>query len=312
MHADGADCAVAALATSQHGAFGTRQAAERGVTKKERLVRVNRGQWLAPMRGVLVVAGSPDTWHQRLMIGVLASGGIASHRAAAALHALDGIAPGRLEVSVAAGRMPRVPGFVVHRVAPLAPVDLTVVDGIPTTNIARTLCDLGAVVNDEVVEQALDEALRRGFSLRWIEQTLDRLERPGPSGTASLPRVLGRPDRVGRLPDSKFERLIERLVVAGGLPQPVRQHPVYAPTDVLLGKIDIAWPDVMLGVEATSARWHEGPRRGRNDQVRDLRIRRRGWELLYPTWQDTIEPAEFTATALDIYRARLRARRMPS
>jgi hypothetical protein len=41
-------------------------------------------------------------------------------------------------------------------------------------------------------------------------------------------------------------------------------------------------------------------------------MRRRGWELLYPDWQDTVEPAEFVATTLDIYRQRLLARRPPS
>ena len=59
MRADGAERAVAALAASQHGAFGTDQAAEKGMTRKARRVRVERGQWLDAARGVLVIAGTP-------------------------------------------------------------------------------------------------------------------------------------------------------------------------------------------------------------------------------------------------------------
>jgi hypothetical protein len=304
----GAERAVAALATSQHGAFGTRQAAQRGVTRKVRKGRVQRGQWIEPIAGVVVVAGSPDTWRQRLTIAVLACGGVVSHRAAAALHGLDGFAESVVEVSVVRGRMPRLPGVFVHRVAFLDAQDVTVVDGIPVTNVARTVCDLGAVVSDDRVEQALDDALRREFSQRWIEETLARVERPGPSGTASLRRVLERPDRAGRLPDSKFERLVERLVTAAGLPPPVRQHQVFDECGELIGKIDLAWPDIKLGIEATSLRWHKGPRRGRGDQVRDLRLTAEGWAILYPQWQDTVEPDPFIESALKVYRRLARER----
>ena len=41
-------------------------------------------------------------------------------------------------------------------------------------------------------------------------------------------------------------------------------------------------------------------------------MRRRGWEPPDPEWQDTIEPAEFMITALDIYSQRRLARATPS
>ena len=101
----GAERAVAALAASQHGAFGNRQAAERGVTEKDRRVTRRDGDsGSIAERGVLVVAGTPDTWRQRLMIAVLAGGRrrvvIARPRR---LHQLDGFEAQRpLEVSVVA------------------------------------------------------------------------------------------------------------------------------------------------------------------------------------------------------------------
>jgi len=207
--------------------------------------------------------------------------------------------------------MPRLPGFQVHRVAALEADDLVTVDGIPATTIARTLCDLGAVVDDDLVEQALDDALRRKCSQRWIEQTLARLHRPGPSGTAALKRVLDRPDRVGRIADSSFERLIERVITGAGLPRPVRQHPVYNASGRLLGRIDIAWPDIKLGIEATSERWHGAPSQTRRDVVRDDAMTDEGWELLYPEWRDSVAPAQFVAATAETFWRR-QARERPS
>jgi hypothetical protein len=67
-----------------------------------------------------------------------------------------------VEVSVRRGRYPTVDGVLVHRAKRLDPCDVTEVDGIPVTSVARTLCDLGAVVPQDAVEAALDSALRRG------------------------------------------------------------------------------------------------------------------------------------------------------
>jgi hypothetical protein len=308
----GAGRAVTALAASQHGAFGIRQAAARGVTEKDRRVRVARGEWEMPLRGVLTIAGAPQTWSHRLMVATLYCSGAISHRAAAALEGLDGIAGEPLELTV--GRICRgeVPGFVVHHSRVLGPHDLRTVDGIPTTTVARTLCDLGAVVSDDVVEQALDDALRRGYSQRWIEETLARVDRPGKSGTASLRRVLSRPDRIGRTPDSRFERLIERVVVSAGLPRPVRQHPVHDAEGRLIGRIDIAWPDIKLGIEATSERWHGAASQQRRDAKRDDAIERAGWRLLYPEWRDAVAPAGFCAVVRETVLARQVLRQSPT
>jgi hypothetical protein len=170
--------------------------------------------------------------------------------------------------------------------------------------VARTLCDLGAVATDDRVEQALDDAIRRGFSRRWIDETLARVARPGPSGSGSLERVLSRPDRAGRLPDSMFERLVERVLRDGALPEPVRQHPVLDGDGRLIGRIDIAWPEARLGVEATSKTWHAGFSRVRRDKVRDRRVAGTGWQLIYPTWEDCLAPKPFIADTSRTYALR--------
>ena len=84
---------------------------------------------------------------------------MASHRAAARLHRLDGFDGEEvLEVSVPSKRRSGASGLVVHRVAALEPRTSSRVNGLPTTGLARTLVDLGSVCPAERVHQALDDA----------------------------------------------------------------------------------------------------------------------------------------------------------
>jgi hypothetical protein len=207
---------------------------------------------------------------------------------------MDGPWEGVVELTVLRNQRVRS-DWVVHRSDPLGKDDLIVIDGIQVTTLARTLCDLGAVVDDEHVEQALDDVLRRGISKQWITRTLDRVDRPGPSGTAALRRVLDRPERSGPIPDSMFERLIERACVEAGLPQPQRQIPVRDPSGSVVAAIDAGWPDQLVGSEAQSERWHGGPRGAQRDLDRHNLLTSLGWRMLYATWADVQDPRQYTA-----------------
>ena len=295
-----------AAASRRHGVTSRTEAADLGVTPGQVRSAVARGEWRRAQPGALVSTASPTTWFQLLAIAVVSTVGVASHRAAACLHALDGFAipfgavhlPGHMaapiEVTVLRPRRVDRPGWVVHQTHVLDDQDVTVVNGIRTTTIARTLADLGAVVEDDRVEQALDDALRRGVSPRWIERTLRRLERPGRSGTASLRRIISTADRGGPIPDSMFERLLERGTVDAGLPRPERQVRVVDLVGSTVGILDAAWPELMVGCEAQSDLWHSGPRRGRKDMERHNRLTALGWRMLYASWADASDPLQFT------------------
>jgi len=79
----------------------------------------------------------------------------------------------------------------VRSFADLDPCDMTSIDGIPTLSIARTLCELGRDVTADQLERALDDALRRGVSARWITSTLDRavLGRSGKKFVVGSPKL---------------------------------------------------------------------------------------------------------------------------
>jgi very-short-patch-repair endonuclease len=67
-------------------------------------------------------------------------------------------------------------------------------------------------------------------------------------------------------------------------PPAVCQHEVWIGEDRFF--IDFAYPDMQLGIEAHSLRWHMGRERWQRDLVRDRKLKRAGWTMLYYSWDD--------------------------
>ena len=283
--------ALCELASEQHGVFARQQASVIGYSRKQIDYLIGRDIVSPRRRGVLAFTAVPSSWRSDLMAAVLGGGGShASHRAAACLHGLDGFdEPQPVEVTVARGRYPVDDQVIVHRWTRPDRGDCTRVDGIPVESVASTLARLGAVVPVGRVEQALDDALRRGYSLQWIKQTAERLHRPGPTGTGPLLRLLSDPARQHSVPDSIFERMTARVLAAADLPPPSLQYPVRLHGD-RTARIDIAWPEVKWGIECHSRRYHFGPARSRADHDRDHQLAMAGWQVTYLTWHQLQDP----------------------
>ena len=282
---------LCSLASGQHGVFTRWQAVDLGVSRGMLDRLVQRGTLTRLHRGVLGFAGAPLTWRSRLMAATLLAGGShASHRAAACLHGLDGFTePQPIEVTVVRGRCPVRADVIVHRWTGPETNDYTKVDSIATSGVATTLARLGAVVPTLQVEQALDDALRRGHSLRWIRETAERLHRPGPTGTGVLLKLLRDPARQQPVAGSYFERITARLLSEAGLPPPALQHPVRLDNGRTI-RIDIAWPQVRWGIECHSRRYHSGPSRVAADHDRDHLLAAAGWHIAYLTWHQVHDP----------------------
>ena len=241
--------AVAELAASQHGCFTHQQAANNGIGRRRLDRAIADGLVVREYPRVLRFAGSPPTWRGRLWAAAHSSGGVASHRAAGRLLGHDGFEAAPLEITVARGRLPALPGVILHRwTNPQPDLDHVMVAGIPCTSVAATLSQLGMVLPRSEVERTLDEALRRGTSLRWVQQTVERLHRPGPSGTGTLIKLLADERRSGRLPDSWFERLVQRIVLSADIPRPELQHEVRVGPAARY-RLDMAWPELAVGLE---------------------------------------------------------------
>lgn len=285
MHCNDAYGAVAELGASQHGAFTRPQATRIGLSPRDIRRLLDLRLLVEPVPGVLVFAGAPATVKQELWIATHACGGgfIAGFDAAAWLHGIDGFdQPPLVELIGAPGRRHRgIDGVVLHS-GHVPKEDIVVIDGIPCTGLARTVCDIATKLGSDRCLQAIDDFERRGYSLTWLTMTATRLDRPGQSGTRIVRRLLA--ERTGRAPDSWFERLVERCVGIPGLPPWTRQHRVFDDFGTEIGRIDLACVALRLGVEAHSKRHHFGAGKGKDDQERDDEMAAEGWNLRYVGW----------------------------
>ena len=299
--------AVAELAALSHSVITRSQAAVH--LTDSRIATALRQGWLEePYPGVLRFAGSPPTFRHRLLAATLASGGhaVASHRSAARLHDLDGSNTSDLiEVSVQRNhRWQFDDGVVAHHVTPLDPCDLVVVSGIRTTGIARTLADLGSVTHRDRVAQALTHVRRKKHSLDWLRLTAERLHRPGQAGTGALLRCLDAIPHEGGVPDSWFEELLARCLDDPRIPALVPQHEICDERGEFVARVDLAIPELRLGVEAHSRRFHFGPDAESSDENRDLRLAACGWDLLYLGWHATKSPQVVAGIVGDVVAMR--------
>jgi hypothetical protein len=285
--------AVAALAAVQHGVVTRHQVGQLGLTRRQVQQLAADPTMTEPIRGVLVFRAAAPTWHQRMAVATLASPGFhAGMRAAAHLHRIDGLrsAPRPEILGRRGARALRGLDVRQHWVERLDPEDIVVVDGISCTGLARTVVDVCGLGEHDLAVRAVDDFERRGMSLNWLRLTADRLHRPGQSGTGVVRSLLDRRQVGGRVPDSWFERLVERCVTLPGLPPWERQY-VVGEGDQVAGRLDLACPALLLGVEAHSREFHFGQRAEAFDQRRDNRASGVGWHIIYVGWYDTEDPA---------------------
>lgn len=234
--------------------------------------RTARGSWRRVLPEVYWLGlGEPD-WKSRALAATLwaGDGAVVSHGTAAALWGLVDPAPDVVVVTTMRSLKPASTACVrVHR-SRLLRADLSVVDGIPSTSVGRTLVDLAATATEALVEDALDHALRHRLTsvpqLRWF---LTSHGAKGPAGTKTVRRLVAA--RGSRAPlESPLERKAFRLLTSAGLPEPVPQHPVYD-GDFLVARVDLAYPAVGVAIEVDGYRWHSG----RRVWARDLQRRNR-------------------------------------
>jgi hypothetical protein len=270
--------AIDRLARRQHGLVTRVQLLAAGLSSTAIGRRLDAGAWLPLAAGVYALASSPPTWQRQVLAACLAVGGIASHRTAAAMWGLSSFRPGPVHVLVAHGRSSCAPPATLHQSRTLRPSDVTRIDGIPVTRVARTLADLARDVPRPALEDAVDDALCR----RLV--SLDRLVRQ--RGSPRLTAVLAT-WRDGSAPQGVAEARLLRRLVHAGLPPPETQHEVWH-AGRFVARLDVAWPDRRLAVELDGFRWHASPRAFQRDRSRRNALVHLGWTVFQATPADLV------------------------
>jgi len=221
--------ALALLAERQHGLVTRRQALAGGLSRREVQGRLERGLWERVHRGVYRMAGSRRSPEQGVMALCLASGGVLSHRSAAAVWGLPVAAP-QPEITIAGSRRVRLRGVTIHHATDLRRVDCVYHRQLPVTSVPRTLIDLAAALSGEQLELVLDHALaHRQVPLGHLKRRLDALGTRGREGAGALAGLIAILLGGSRRPRSTPERKLEKLLAGSELPPATREHTVRLP-----------------------------------------------------------------------------------
>jgi predicted transcriptional regulator of viral defense system len=157
---------VARVAAQRHGVITRSQLRACGCSERGIRTLTANGVLERRERGVYVVAGSPPTWRQRVLVACSAGGplALAGHRCASSLWGFDRYRAGTVELTAPYQSARMRPGLLVHRSTELPARDRTVLDGIPVTSPARTLIDVGRYMTPIRLGAMVDDAVRRDLT----------------------------------------------------------------------------------------------------------------------------------------------------
>lgn len=273
------DRIIARIAAGQHGVVTRRQLARGGIGPGAIEHRAATGRLHRVHRGVYLVGHPTPAPHALDMAAVLACGhgGVRSHKSAGSAWSLLAHPDALVDVTIAGNRARRRPGIRVHRSRTLAPVDVRVRDGIPTTAPARTLLDLAETLSLRRLERALDEAIVRRLTRHAELVALIERSR-GRRGAAPLRSLIDR-QRGPALTRSEAEERLLELVRKAGLPAPRVNARVGA------HEVDFLWPAERLIVEVDGYAFHSSRTAFERDRLRDAELQAAGFRVMRVTWR---------------------------
>jgi predicted transcriptional regulator of viral defense system/G:T-mismatch repair DNA endonuclease (very short patch repair protein) len=271
------------LAARQFGVFSGDQAAALGVDQQTLRRMSSTGDIARVLPRTYRFEGAPRSDYQDLSLVCRWAGDSAalSHDTAAWLLGLIDRKPASIHIT--RPRTTKTPrsGIVVHR-AKLDKRDVSAIHGLAVTTMPRTVIDMAAVCGEEVVDIALDAAIRKGMSRQRFLERVDDLAAPGRNGIGTIKKLVAERVTEQGLTESPFERLLVRALRNARLPLPVCQG--HLGDGGFSARVDFVYPDQRLVIEADGYRWHNGRAAWERDRLRISELAARGWRVLLVTW----------------------------
>ena len=299
------------LAAQQHGLATRAQLLELGFTRGMLNQRFRSGRWTPIGRSVVALGPTPQRLPGRTMAVLLAvPQAVASHRTAALLHDLPGLAITRtdarkraadpVEVSTIARSSVRAGEVIVHE-RTTRPRSLFL-HGLRVTTVPQTLADLGGVVDQHLLDRVVDMTLAQNHcSLEALERHLAETPGQGVPGRAALRRIVTARHRPGGSMSAMERRFWERIHHAG-VELPARQVPMpWGAT------VDLLWAARRLIGELDGRSWHERLRDRERDARRDAEALSRGYATFRMTWDMITDDFDRTLVLLQEALAARRA-----
>ncbi len=288
------DAQIAQLAAAQHGVVALAQLVAQGIGVGAIYHRVRCGRLHRLYRGVFAVGHVGITREGRWTAAVLAlgDGAVLSHVTAAALWQLRPSAASRIHVTVPTiGGRGRRPGIIVHRCRALRPEDVTRVDGIPVTSVARTLLDVAGMLAAGPLERAVEQSLiLRLFDMHAVRELVDaNRTRPG---ARVLERVISTIHDEPAITRSDLEGLMRDLCDAAGIPRPEVNSIVEG------DEVDFFWRAQRVIVETDGHATHGTRAAFEKDRARDARLTMLGYRVVRFTHRQLLYERERVASTI--------------
>jgi predicted transcriptional regulator of viral defense system len=167
-------------ASDHHGYVTTLEAREVGIDPTQLRLLARRGRLEHVARGVYRVPVLPRSEHDDLAFAVAWARGraVVSHESALVLHGFSDVNPSVVHLTVPPDNHPRAQGagpVRIHR-RDLPEADVTMVDGLPVTTVARTILDCHELGTDPAqLRMALRQARQSGELSPAQADSLERL-----------------------------------------------------------------------------------------------------------------------------------------
>ena len=252
------------------------------------------GEWIQLLPQTFALRGSPPTFMRRVVAAYFwaGEGALVSHGTSGRLFDLDGLQSTTIEVSTP--RRLRSERVVVHTRATSA-LPSRRLGLVQSTSIEQTILDLGAELESEALERALDSALRLGHTrFDRVARHVAKFGGRGVPGSRALKKILQHRAPMPRPTHSILE--VEFLQVTRNfkLPPAESQFPVEFRPGLTI-HIDFAYPAEKLAIEIDSVRWHSGVRAIHWDLERQNLLVALGWRVLRFEWNDVLFRPEWVA-----------------
>jgi hypothetical protein len=234
-------------------------------------------RWYRPMfRGVYTSKRAMPNLADRTVGAWLTTdrAGVIAGVAASALHGAEWVDDTE-PIEILVNERRKQSGLVI-RMDRVGDDEITTVDGLPVTTLARTAFDLGRYQKRSAAIARLDALMRAApFS---ADEVLRLMHRYGPvRGVRQLRELVPLVDPGAESPRESRLRL---LLIDNGFPVPETQIPVLDEAGVSFAFLDMGWRHMQLAVEYDG----DQHRTDRPQYVKDMRrhpkIAKRGWEVI--------------------------------
>lgn len=264
-------------------AFAVHEATERGFSQHA----LRDGTLAAPTRGVRLPSAVGDTAHD-LFVSLLAvqrPRQFFSHTTAAMIHGLPlprriGLVPIHVASPSYTARMRR-PGVVGHRIK----ARVVQVAGFAVESLEDCFVHVASELDHDELVVVGDAIVATGRANRLtIGELTEHAEHfRGARGMARVGRALGA-IRVGS--ESPRETRLRLLLIRAGIPAPELQVVVRADDGAFIGRVDMGWRAIRVGVEYDGQQHRLEDRQYATDIDRHRRLQEAGWTIVRVTARD--------------------------